>query len=1018
MWGETPGLDLIWARGLRNPWRFSFDRVTGDLWLADVGQQDYEEVNFVPAGTPGGLNFGWRAYEGNNCNIPAECAPIASEVTFPIHVINHNDEGKSIIGGYRYRGSAVGALQGYYIHGDFVEASLGLLRYTPEEEPAIVARDLTPVFNPAGYKCCLTSLGEDSSGELYVVTKSKVYKIIDDGIAYLDLQPVAQATEPLMVCGPPGDATRLCIVQRNGVIRVMKDGALLETPFADLTDRVASDGELGLLGMAFHPDYTTNGYVFLNYMRRTGEGGAVVENTISRFTVTGNPATALTLDPASELLIINVTQPGGDHNGGSISFSPIDGYLYIPIGDGGCCNDEYNTAMDLLSLNGKILRIDVDNTDGPLNYAIPPDNPYVGRQDALPQIWAYGLRNPFRSSFDRVTGDFYFGDVGQDTVEKVGYFPASSTGGINFGWPTFEGTRCNVDVVTAEECDAQETGVAFPIKEYLREFGSSVTGGSVYRGAEIPGLQGRYIYADYVSARVLSFVPVNGVPTSEREYSLDLDPEDEILSGLVAVSEDGVGELYVVSIFGNIFKLVAGLGDDAQQFGPTEGEDELPEAAALTMEIEPARDATLYEDAAGGLANGTGRNLFSGRTGDNAEFGSRRSLLYFNVTRDLPPDAEIHNAAIRMRCTKIPVGGSDTTQSLYRVTRAWNEGPTAALGAGGAGAVSQTGDVTWLHTFYDTSLWASPGGDYIASARATLPVGDTGVYTWRDNKLVLDVTDWLADPASNYGWMLIGDETVDKTARRYDSREATNPANRPVLIVQYCGSPQDGWTLNPNNGHYYRLTNELSYADAAAQAECAGGYLATVNDPVENAWIAGTLLAGAGSAYIGYNDRTTEGDFVWLNGENALYENWNEGEPNDTLGEDAVQLLADTGKWNDIVDTALLVGVVERNDNPIFPPQIHAGDVNGNAQLDLSELLRVVQLYNSNAFHCEDTPGQTEDGYLPGEGANQTCAPHSSDYAPQNWTISLSEMLRLIQLFNADSYTACTSEDGFCAEIN
>jgi glucose/arabinose dehydrogenase len=1013
--GDTPGLDLIWHYGLRNPWRFSFDRLTGDLWLADVGQQDYEEVNFVAAGDAGGRNFGWRAYEGNNCNIPAECAPIADQVTFPIYTIAHDGEGKAITGGYRYRGTALPVLQGNYLFGDYIAASLAMLSVTPGDPPTVAARDLTQIFNPVGFKCCLTSFAEDGEGEVYAVTKSKVYKLVDDNIAYLDLQSFGQATEPTMLTGPPGDGSRVVVLQRNGVMRLYIDGVQQETPFADLTDRVASDGELGLLGMAYHPDYATNGYFYLNYQRRTGEGGATIETTISRFTVNGDPPTAVTADPATELVLFTAVQPGGDHNGGSIAFSPNDGYLYIPIGDGGCCNDPYDTAQDLGSPLGKILRIDVDNTDPGLNYAVPADNPFVGDVGVLPEIWAYGLRNPFRSSFDRVTGEFYFGDVGQDANEKVGYQPAASTGGENYGWPIFEGTRCNTDAVTQQDCDNLQASVSFPIRENFRQFGSSVTGGAVYRGSAMPGLVGRYIYADYVSARVLSFVPNNGTATLLREYTGDLDFEDELLSGIVGISEDGVGELYVVSIFGNIYKLVAGLGNESQEFNIPEGEQPLDEAG-LAIEIEPARDATLYEEATGALANGTGRNLFAGRTGDNAEFADRRALLYFDVAGELPPDAEVLSASLRMRCTKIPVGGTDTTQSIYRVTRDWNEGPTAATGAGGTGAAAQAGDVTWIHTASPSALWATPGGDFINSARATIPVGDTGLYTWSGTNIALDVIDWLAHPETNFGWMLLGDEATDKSARRYDSREATNPANRPVLVVRYCGSPQEGWVFNPTNGHYYRLTNALTYEDAAAQAECAGGYLATINNPLENQWVLDNLISESGSAYIGYNDREVEGTFAWLNEELALYTNWDTDEPNDSGGEDAVLMLQNTGLWNDVVETTTLVGIIERDTNPIVPPTPHAADQDGDFSISLTELLRVVQLYNSEGFQCAATPEASEDGYLPGAGANESCTPHSSDYVVQDWVIGLSELLRMIQLFNGLSFTKCDEgEDGFCA---
>lgn len=1012
--GDIPGLDLIWASGLRNPWRFSFDRVTGDLWIADVGQQDFEEINFQPAGAAGGRNYGWRAYEGNNCNLPSECAPIADSVTLPLQTFPQLDAGRAITGGYVYRGSALPSLQGAYLFADFVQSTVGFLRYEPGGDPEIQVTDLTRIINPAGFLCCFTSFGEDADGELYLVSQRKVYKIIDDGIAYLDMEPVAELEQPVLVTGPPGDASRACIVQRTGIVRMLQDGALLETPLINIADRMAFDDNHGLLGMAFHPDFDENGYFYLNYIRRTGESSEIIETVISRFTMDGDPATALTADPDSELILMTIPKQVGNHNGGSLAFSPVDGYLYIPIGDGACCNDPFAVSQDLSNRNGKLLRIDVDNTDPGLNYAIPSDNPFLAQEGVPGEIWAYGLRNPFRSTIDRLTGDVYLADVGQDFIEEIHVQPASSTGGENYGWPLFEGTRCNEAVATQEECDALAPTATFPTFEYTRQFGASVTGGAVYRGTEIEGLQGRYLYADYVYGRVYSFVYEDGQATDYREYTEDLDSEDQLPEGIVAISEDGVGELYLVSVLGSVYKIVEGLGDDFASFDPVEEEGENPGGEGIEIRIQPSADASLYETVNGNLANGAGRFIFAGRTGDNADFADRRALLRFDLAGQLPPDAEIYSAALRMHCSKTPVGGSDTVMALHPVTRAWNEGPTVAPGAGGAGSPAQSGDVTWLHTYFDATFWTTPGGDFEPSPSAVRLVGDTGFYTWQDEQLAEDARAWLANPAENFGWMLIGDEATTKSARRFDSREATTEQNRPELIIRYCGAPQDGWTYNPANGHYYRVSEALTWQEAVARATCVGGYLTTVNDAEENQWLLDTLVTSFGSAYIGYNDTAEEGTFVWFNGETPAYENWAEGEPDNFENEDAVLMLTESGLWNDTSAATVLPSIIERDSSPRFT---HAADLDRNLNVDLSELLRMVQLFTNGALHCADTPGETEDGYVPGDGINLTCAPHTADYLPQDWQISLTELLRVIQFYNANAYALCdTGEDGFCTE--
>lgn len=316
-----------------------------------------------------------------------------------------------------------------------------------------------------------------------------------------------------------GDA-RLFIVEQPGTIRILENGRLLPEPFLDIRARVNdSANEQGLLGLAFHPRYAENGFFFVNYT------GANNETVIARFSVTSDPNRA---DPASEKVILTIEQPYRNHNGGDLAFGP-DGYLYIGMGDGGSAGDPENRAQNLRSLLGKMLRLDVDNGDP---YRIPPDNPFVTRVDARPEIWAYGLRNPWRFSFDRATGDLYLADVGQNAYEEVSFQPAGSAGGENYGWRFFEGTHGFKDAADAPP------DVVPPIAEYGRDDGCSVTGGYVYRGAALPELNGVYFFGDYCSGLIWSLQRNGSAWVRETFGDTDFT--------LSSFGEDAAGELYVL----------------------------------------------------------------------------------------------------------------------------------------------------------------------------------------------------------------------------------------------------------------------------------------------------------------------------------------------------------------------------------------------------------------------------------------------------------------------------------------
>jgi len=339
-------------------------------------------------------------------------------------------------------------------------------------------------------------------------------------------------SSPLFLTAPPGD-DRLFIVEKTGRIRIVKNGALLATPFLDIGSQVSNGGEQGLLGLAFHPQYGQNGIFVVNYTDPNGD------TRVSRFAVSANPDLA---DGGSEQLVLAVPQPFTNHNGGMLAFGP-DGYLYIGLGDGGSGGDPQGNGQDRTTLLGSILRIDID---GSTPYAIPATNPYASSQTFRREIWAYGVRNPWRFSFDRTTGDLYTADVGQGAREEVDFQPASSAGGENYGWNIMEGSIC-----FSPSSGCNQSGLTLPVLDYDHSQGCSITGGYVYRGSAIPALQGRYLYGDFCSGWVRSFRMQGGQAVERTEWPT-LAPGGSILS----FGEDSQGELYVLSGSGSVYRIV------------------------------------------------------------------------------------------------------------------------------------------------------------------------------------------------------------------------------------------------------------------------------------------------------------------------------------------------------------------------------------------------------------------------------------------------------------------------------
>ncbi len=344
------------------------------------------------------------------------------------------------------------------------------------------------------------------------------------------LEPVAKGlNQPLGAVAANDGSDRLFIVEKGGAIRIFARGALVDQPFLNITDKVDSSGsEQGLLGLAFAPDYARSGLFYVDYIDKDGN------TVVARYKVTEDANVA---DPDSEEVILRQDQPYPNHNGGQLAFGP-DGYLYISFGDGGSEGDPQGNGQKHGTWLGKILRIDVDPAHKPADaaYAVPKDNPFVGKDDFKPEIWAYGLRNPWRFSFDKQTGDLYIADVGQNTIEEIDFQPAKDKGGENYGWSIMEGTDC----YQAASCD--KSGLTMPVAEYTHQKGGcSVTGGFVYRGGQFPTLQGIYFFADYCSGKLWGLgraadgTWVKSAPT-------------ETNAAVSSFGEDEQGELYVCDL--------------------------------------------------------------------------------------------------------------------------------------------------------------------------------------------------------------------------------------------------------------------------------------------------------------------------------------------------------------------------------------------------------------------------------------------------------------------------------------
>ncbi|MCB9082537.1 MAG: PQQ-dependent sugar dehydrogenase [Lewinellaceae bacterium] len=410
----------------------------------------------------------------------------------------------------------------------------------------------------------------------------------------LVIEPISSGFNQPVDIAHAGDGC-LFIVEKGGTIRILRaDGSLSPQAFLDIDSRVNSQAsERGLLGLAFHPDYENNGYFFVNYTANDGD------TRVSRFS--RNPGNPNIADPNSEKILLTIEQPFSNHNGGDLAFGP-DGYLYIGLGDGGSGGDPGDRSQATQNLLGKMLRIDVDVADDNIPYDIPANNPFIDSSTVADEIWAIGLRNPWRFSFDRETGDMWIADVGQNVVEEINFQPGDSPGGENYGWRCYEGNQ----VFNLNGTCPDQSSLTFPVWQYAHMNDGrcrSVTGGYVYRGTRHPDLVGHYIYADFCTGLISSLTP-DGAGGWANTNLLDWTNNQ-----IVAFGEDAAGELYMAAIGqGTIYQVQTTVVSSSNDF---------PELGKVTLSPNPFTDqlhlyleTALHGELAVSLINLNGQEVF------------------------------------------------------------------------------------------------------------------------------------------------------------------------------------------------------------------------------------------------------------------------------------------------------------------------------------------------------------------------------------------------------------------------
>ncbi len=670
----------------------------------------------------------------------------------------------------------------------------------------------------------------------------------------LGLKPVVlgQFHAPTTITRAPDGSGRLFVCDQPGKIYIIERGMLLPKPFLNIANPAnpapdagpgpviavgASYTERGLLGLTFHPGFADAGSpghrkFYVNYsapnthptLNPVGAGGSTDHvSVIAEYQVSATDPNAA--DPASARIVLTYGQPQSNHNGGQLEFGP-DGLLYIATGDGGGSRDNQlghtegvatqppspnqhvtgglGNGQDRRTLLGKILRINPLDPDaaGPLTYSIPAENPFVGQtQDFVNddldgpmrgEIYAYGLRNPWRFCFDANFDGaprLICADVGQGDVEEIDFIVS----GGNYGWRMREGSVA-YDLPTAYADAPSGVGqpaVVEPIAVYahpnatlpgtasLPKLGRSITGGYVYRGTAISGLQGKYLCADYALNgigtgggifigvepaapgvySVPAQVPVfNPLPTSARIYCFGVDDAGEMYVGVKTTS----GVLGLDSVSG----LPAG---GIYKFVPVEG----------TASLIAQKDNSIFSEN-GGLSDGRGF-LYAGKTGASNGFNLRRALIAFDTAAAIPPGAQVLSASVRLRANLLGPSATGTPLALHRLNETWGEGTSQATG--GTGTAATAGDATWTQRFFDTTPWTTAGGAFATGASATTSAVFGTVTFVTNAQMVADVQGWLDAPASNAGWILRGDEGTDFSAVKFDSLNQGTTA--PQLDVNY-----------------------------------------------------------------------------------------------------------------------------------------------------------------------------------------------------------------------------------------
>jgi glucose/arabinose dehydrogenase len=613
-----------------------------------------------------------------------------------------------------------------------------------------------------------------------------------------------QIQSPTAITHAGDGSGRLFVCDQRGRIHVIRDGMLLPVPFLDIAGKLVPErtsfDERGLLGIAFHPQYGQSGqpghgrfYLFYSAVSPNAPGTTTnpvdCRSVIAEYRVSAtNPDLA---DPASERILLSFDKPQFNHNGGQLAFGP-DGLLYLGTGDGGSSNDNraghtggsaaqptnaLGNAQDLTNWMGKIHRIDPLGTNAPGGqYGIPADNPFAGVAGVRGEIWSYGLRNPWRFSFDRLDGRLFCADVGQGSVEEVDLI----TKGENYGWRNREGTFIPSFSIDAP---ALVGTVVDPIAQYahpnvtignpaLPQHGVSITGGVLYRGSAIPGLQGKYVFGDYSQDGINPKGVLLGLEESGPGWTLAKLP---VASGnpigyfLQTFGEDESGEIYIGA------KLNRPPSGQVGGF-PAGAILKLSAAPVITRDFAAQKDNTIYSEA--NNSNALGQHLFIGKNGNGEP---RRALVRFDVS-EIPAGSLVTEASLELKVTKTTLG--NTAATVHRLSRDWGATTSKAAGEEGAGAPAGAGDATWTAPMNgQLPDWTLAGGDFLANTAPTVSVG-TGVAVFTG--LAADVQGFVNQPAANFGWLIKGDELSSTSTKRFGSSENTLAA--PKLTVQYEAS--------------------------------------------------------------------------------------------------------------------------------------------------------------------------------------------------------------------------------------